>query len=400
MNLFLSWSKGKSKKLAEITKEFLEKTLGSSVRIFFSPDMYLGTCADRTIHDELLTCEKCLVCITEDNFKSPWLLYEAGMVYGANYSKQTESIVIPILFENIPQWSSWIDKPLNRYVPIQMNDTVGDFASGKESFERFLYQLAREANTEVKNFNKSWNAYKENIKYVLESESAIPSECKDLYRRILEKDNGTFSVNSPEIRNNEIVFHKGYKTHELLRILTDSIMHYQGKYLWLYGRKHELLMSRAFDDFFNYLSREGLRNGVDFKCLFPMPKSSAAVKASSRDRADYFDNELQRSLELALILQERYGLDVGNLFRLYKEPQRISIIRCDNAVLHHFIIRDENGYPLSYFNSGFTIASALSPDATGNSETESPLIQEFRSVWDNAEPLSKALMNSLYGNKF
>ena len=128
--IFISWSKNKSKELAEATKRFLENTLGNSIEFFFSPEMYKGTCADNEIHENLLECDKCLVCITSENFKNPWLLYEAGVVYGANYSKNNKSIVIPILFEDIPEWSSWVDKPLNRYVTIQLQNGNHEFGVG------------------------------------------------------------------------------------------------------------------------------------------------------------------------------------------------------------------------------------------------------------------------------
>ena len=389
MNLFLSWSKNKSKCLAEATKRFLEKVLGDSIKIFFSPNMYLGSCVDNEIHRNLLECKKCLVCITADNFKNPWLLYEAGVVYGANYASGSKTIVIPILFEDIPDWSSWIDKPLNRYVPIQMYDTNRDFSSGKNSFEKFLKQIADDEGIAVYNFSKNWNIYKNEIKSILDSEQTIPRECQDLYSRILENDNGTFSLTSPEIKKNEIVFYRGYKTHELLKVLIDSIIKYHGKYLWLYGRKHKLLMSREFDYFFEYLATEGLRNGVDFKCLFPMPGSPAAERASSKDRSNYFEANLKESLEKALNLKSRYNLEVGDFFRLYQQPQRKSIIRCDNAVLHHSIVCDEEGYPLPFTNSDFIISSAFTFDVRTNTTSEGLLIKEFLAVWNEAVPINR-----------
>ena len=101
MKIFISWSKNKSRQLAEATKNFLERTLGNSVEFFFSPEMYKGTSVDHEIHENLLESSKCLVCVTSENFKNPWLLYEAGVVYGANHQKTKEGIIIPILFGNL-----------------------------------------------------------------------------------------------------------------------------------------------------------------------------------------------------------------------------------------------------------------------------------------------------------
>ena len=107
MEIFISWSKDKSRLLALETKKFILNTLGNKIEVFFSPDMYKGTSVDNEIHTNLLKSDKCIVCITSDNFKNPWLMYEAGVVYGAHFAEPGGSIVIPILFEHIPDWSSW-----------------------------------------------------------------------------------------------------------------------------------------------------------------------------------------------------------------------------------------------------------------------------------------------------
>ena len=87
MEIFISWSKDKSRLLALETKKFILNTLGNKVEVFFSPDMYKGTSVDNEIHKNLLRSDKCIVCITSDNFKHPWLMYEAGVVYRAHYDR-------------------------------------------------------------------------------------------------------------------------------------------------------------------------------------------------------------------------------------------------------------------------------------------------------------------------
>ena len=171
MKIFLSWSKNKSKLLAEATKEFLTNVLGNSVEFFFSPEMYKGTRVDNEIHKNLVSCDKCIVCITAENYKNPWLLYEAGVVFGTNHNKTTDGIVIPLLFDHIPDWSSWIDKPLNQYVPIQLKDYQGDFNSGKLSFIQFIQQLHLDSQT--KNFESNWQLYTQKISDILKKEQLI-----------------------------------------------------------------------------------------------------------------------------------------------------------------------------------------------------------------------------------
>lgn len=68
MKIFISWSKNKSRLLAVETKNFILKVLENKIDIFFSPDMYKGTAVDNEIHNNLLESDRCIVCITSDNF--------------------------------------------------------------------------------------------------------------------------------------------------------------------------------------------------------------------------------------------------------------------------------------------------------------------------------------------
>lgn len=52
--------------------------------------MHNGPAVDHEIHMKLLEEDKCLVCLTYENFTSPWLQYEAGVVLGANAHKSNK----------------------------------------------------------------------------------------------------------------------------------------------------------------------------------------------------------------------------------------------------------------------------------------------------------------------
>lgn len=396
MKIFISWSKNKSKLLAQQTKKLIQNTMGDAVEFFFSPEMYKGTRVDHEIHENLLESDKCIVCITSENFKNPWLLYEAGVIFGANHSKTSQSIVIPILFEHIPNWSSWIDKPLNQYVPIQLQNTNNEFIGGKQDFKQFLSELALENNIAVKNFNKHWKSYEKEIQEILNKEKLIPDTCKYLVDRILEKDDGTFSIVSPEITKKHILFHKGFATTSLIKILLENVIEYQGKRLWFYGRRNKRLLTSENDDFFKYLSDEGINNGVDFRCLFPYPNSEATNKATCKEKERSFYTDLQTCMEKAIRLKHKYHLPIENLFRLYKNQRTESIIVSDNAVLHRTIVCDGEGYPLPYTNSEFEILDAIGENSDFNKGQM--LLDEFSEVWKNSVPLTEELYHTLYEN--
>ena len=401
MRIFISWSKNKSKRLAEATKNFLSNVLNNAVEFFFSPEMYKGTRVDNAIHTNLLNSDKCIVCITSENFKNPWLLYEAGVVYGGHYSNSTDGVVVPILFENIPEWSSWVDKPLNRYVPIQMQTSDGEFSIGKEGFKNFLNQLHNNYGFGISNFEENWSIYQTAIKNILVEEQIIPVECMEIVNALI-KDTDNFTLTSPVISKEKIYFHKGFTTHALTKILIEQIQQYQGKYLWFYGRKNfNLIASREFEPFFAFLASEGLANGVDFRCLFVHPHSYAAIKSSSKDRKSIFEAEMHTSLKLAYSLKNKYNLPVEKVFKLYMSPRTESIIRCDNTILYRRILCDNEGYPLPYTNSGFEVLSALK-NKEGNNKGYNA-VNKYNSVWNDAAktiPLTEELLIELYGDNY
>ena len=389
MEIFISWSKNKSKLLALETKKLIQNVLGKKVEVFFSPDMYKGTSVDNEIHNNLLQSDKCIVCITSDNFKNPWLMYEAGVVYGAHFAKPGGSIVIPILFEHIPDWSSWVDKPLNRYVPIRVNNENDNFEKTRDEFKQFFQELTSESNTRIKNFNNHWNAYIAEVKSILQQEQLIPDTCRDLVDQIMEDTNGSFTLVSPEITKEHILFHKGFSTNTLTRILIRNVIEYQRKRLWFYGRRNKKIFTAENDDFFKFLANEGLKNGVDFKCLFPHPKSEAMVKAVSKDKERRFKTDLQTCLESAVRMKNRFNLPINKMFRLYKCSRKESIIVSDNAVLYSPIICDSEGYPLSITNSSFEI-TGISDDTTNQ------YFNIFMDTWNQSVPLTEELYNELY----
>lgn len=83
-NIFISWSKSKSREFAFEVKNLLE-TLNPHLNIFMSEDnISAGEKVQEKIIQKISECDKVLLCFTRDNKKSPWLLYEAGYACGQN----------------------------------------------------------------------------------------------------------------------------------------------------------------------------------------------------------------------------------------------------------------------------------------------------------------------------
>lgn len=80
MKVFISWSGEKSKKVAEELKEWIPCVL-QSVEVFYSPeDIEKGENWDKKLTEELSECDYGIVCLTFQNWRSPWLNFEAGAI--------------------------------------------------------------------------------------------------------------------------------------------------------------------------------------------------------------------------------------------------------------------------------------------------------------------------------
>lgn len=93
MKVFISWSGKKSKKLAEVLHDWLPKMFQTVVP-FFSADIEKGTLWHTKTRQELNASKIGIICLTETNWDSPWIMFEAGALMNSECSS-----VVPILFD-------------------------------------------------------------------------------------------------------------------------------------------------------------------------------------------------------------------------------------------------------------------------------------------------------------
>lgn len=109
MKVFISWSGEKSNQLAEIMKKWIKQVIQSVEPFVSSQDLPKGTRWSSDIAKELQDTNFGILCVTKDNFKEPWLLFEAGAL-----SKTIDkSYVVPLLFDVEP--SDLQDSPLLQF---------------------------------------------------------------------------------------------------------------------------------------------------------------------------------------------------------------------------------------------------------------------------------------------
>ena len=98
MKIFISWSGERSKQTAEILKKWMKHVIQSVEPFVSSEDIQKGARWSADIAKELQDSNVGILCVTKDNFKAPWLLFEAGALSKA----MDKALVVPLLFDLKP----------------------------------------------------------------------------------------------------------------------------------------------------------------------------------------------------------------------------------------------------------------------------------------------------------
>jgi hypothetical protein len=115
MRIFLSWSGDRSKAVALGLKSLLESTFPEAVDVFISDHIDAGETWARRLESELEQSEFGVLCLTQDNFQAPWLLFEAGAIA----KKFGSARVVPYLIDDLPTAAD--RSPLAQFQHVQAN---------------------------------------------------------------------------------------------------------------------------------------------------------------------------------------------------------------------------------------------------------------------------------------
>lgn len=357
MNVFISWSKTKGMKYALKTKALLE-SLDPSINAFVSEvDIHGGEDVQEKIIQKIIECDKLVLCFTKESKKSPWLLFEAG------YAKGVRKTVIPMLFDDDPNWHSWVDNPMN--VAREINFNHRNFT---DVFFDCFGIIGSEKN------KKKLQRYRKAILDIKDEYRQVDVQCEDFVDKLAH--NEAFVVENPFYRDKTAFFLSGFESFDLYKAIIDSFM-YTGKYLWIYGRKNMKLFGGSFSSLFKYLEEKASFNGmagIDFRCLFLDPESPEVERAHLQQ--DIFKAELTVTISRAKTVV-RDNIQLQKCFRLYSNKREEIIIRLDNCIIYSKPNFDANGFPQLLTNSGFEVFSA-------NSEKGKECIKKYETVWNNA----------------
>ena len=94
MKIFISWSGDLSKNIAEIFRQWIPAVIQAAKPYYSPDDITKGTRWGTEISKELDASKIGIICLTQQNLESPWIMFEAGAL-----SKNIEkSKVVPLLF--------------------------------------------------------------------------------------------------------------------------------------------------------------------------------------------------------------------------------------------------------------------------------------------------------------
>lgn len=97
MRVFASWSGERSRTVAQGLRSFLQDVL-PDVEVFISENINPGEAWAQRLGTELENSSFGVLCLTEENFQAPWLLFEAGAIS----KKFGAARVAPYLVDELP----------------------------------------------------------------------------------------------------------------------------------------------------------------------------------------------------------------------------------------------------------------------------------------------------------
>lgn len=273
------------------------------------------------------------------------------------------------MFDDDPNWHSWIDNPMNisKEIRFNSNDFVSDIIS---NFNLKDNEFTRNA---IEEYKKRIISIKDKFRYV-------DAQCEPFVEKLIQ--NKAFICESPFFEEKTAYFLTGFETFDLYNAIIESFL-YSGKYLWIYGRRNSKLLIGSFRDFFKYLKQKANSNydnmgGIDFRCLFLDPRSKEVERAHLHQ--DIFKVELEATLS-KVKTEIGDNSELKKCFRLYQHKREEIIIRMDDCIIYSTPNFDAFGRPQLLTNSRFEVFSASSPRGLNS-------IQKFEKIWNISEELS------------
>ena len=176
MRVFVSWSGDRSKAAALGLRSLLEATFPEVVDVFISDQIDAGEMWALRLETELKQSEFGVVCLTEDNFQVPWLLFEAGAIA----TKFGRARVVPYWIDDLPVGAE--KSPLAHFqrMPATHEGTLGLLKSINAARE-----TPRDSQKLAIQFDRWWPDLEKILKCLHAGEPANARSERELWETIL-----------------------------------------------------------------------------------------------------------------------------------------------------------------------------------------------------------------------
>ena len=177
MKVFVSWSGGRSKKVARALSEWLPNVI-QAVKPWMSEQIVKGARWNPEIARELEQTRFGIVCLTPENLTAPWILFETGAL-----SKTIESTyVCPYLLGLKP---TDIQGPLAQFQAAKADPT--DTLDLVKSINAAQGETALPAKSIEAGFNKWWPELEKELREISKQSATLPDRKKRTEMDVLEE---------------------------------------------------------------------------------------------------------------------------------------------------------------------------------------------------------------------
>lgn len=229
MNIFISWSGEKSKKVAELLSSWLPVLLQEIKPWISTRDIQSGSSWFLEINKKIAASSAGIICVTSDNLESRWLNFEAG----ALVKDLNTSCVIPYLIDIEP---SDLGNPLNN---------LNAVTHKKDHFLKMILDLNSLLDKKItkdviqKTFEKFWPDIEKVFSEIIESKkkskksskktNESSDNCENILHEIKEIKKHLSRIEGPSINpNNDYTLEKSKvsfiietKEYPRVKIVTD-----------------------------------------------------------------------------------------------------------------------------------------------------------------------------------
>jgi hypothetical protein len=199
MKVFLSWSGERSKKVAQLLKDWLPRVIQSLDPWISTQDIQKGSLWSEVIGDQLQGMTTGIICLTMENKERPWILFEAGALAKGLTTNRVCTFLIDLQPTDITAPLSQFNhtNPTMKEDVLHLLQTLNDRIK-ENKLRSDILENALEVHWPY--FNEEF----ENIKKLIpSSEKVQPRTDDDILREILENTRSlTHRVSAIENRNN------------------------------------------------------------------------------------------------------------------------------------------------------------------------------------------------------